>query len=555
MRTRSKLNRINHLKRFKEVSNILIKHGFGFIFDRIDLRGRVGLKQKENQIKIPLGSMPWRFRCAIEELGPTYIKLGQILSTRPDLLEPEYITELEKLQNEVPPFPYEQVVNVCVQEGIDLEKDFSYFNLEPIAAASIAQVHEAYLKNGDHVVVKVQRPGIEKVVETDLEILYHLSQLLEKRTDWGRLYKISDIVSELAAAITRELDFNQEARNADLFRNNFASSKNVKIPLVYWDYSSRRVITLEYMGGVKISNFTGLKQAEYNTENICKNLVDALFKQVYEHGFFHADPHPGNIAVTTGESIIFYDFGQVGVIDEILKQNCMEMLIGMMRYDVAGVTRALLKLGVGTQYINKIELQQEISRLQQKYYGMPLSEIKIGEALGELVQLSIKFQIRIPAELSLMAKMFMTVESIVSQLDPKLSIVDIAEPYGRKVLMKRYSPDHLKEKIKNITFDYANLIEAAPRELENLLYLLKEGELKVKMEHTNLNKLSSKIDIISNRLSVAIIVASIIIGTSLIVDKTSDNIIKQVPLVEVSFVTTMILGLFLVYSIIKSGRY
>jgi ubiquinone biosynthesis protein len=274
-----------------------------------------------------------------------------------------------------------------------------------------------------------------------------------------------------------------------------------------------------------------------------------------EHGFFHADPHPGNIAVAAGESIIFYDFGQVGVIDEILKQNCMEMLIGMMRYDVAGVTRALLKLGVGTQYINKIELQQEISRLQQKYYGIPLSEIKVGEALGELVQLSIKFQIRIPAELYLMAKMFMTVESIVSQLDPKLSIVDIAEPYGRKVLMKRYSPDHLKEKIKNITFDYANLIEAAPRELENLLYLLKEGELKVKMEHTNLNKLSSKIDIISNRLSVAIIVASIIIGTSLIVDKTSENLIKQVPLVEVGFIATMILGLFLVYSIIKSGRY
>jgi ubiquinone biosynthesis protein len=526
------------------------------VFDRIDLRGRVGLKHKdEDKIDMSLVRMPWRLRRAIEELGPTYVKLGQILSTRPDLLGPEYVTELEKLQNEVPPFPYEQVVNVCVREGIDIETDFQYFNPEPIAAASIAQVHEAYLKNGDRVVVKVQRPGIEKIVETDLEILYELSQLLEKRTGWGRLYKISDIVDELAAAITKELDFNQEARNADMFRNNFASSKNVKIPRVYWDYSSRRVITLEYIGGVKISNFTGLKQADYNTESICKNLVDALFKQVYEHGFFHADPHPGNIAITAGESIIFYDFGQVGVVDEILKQNCMEMLIGMMRYDVVGVTRALLKLGVGTQYINKMELQQDISRLQQKYYGIPLSEVKIGEALRELVQLSIKYQIRVPAELSLMAKMFMTVENIISQLDPKLSIIDLAEPYGRKVLMKKYSPEHIKEKMKNIAFDYANLIEAAPRELENFLYLLKEGELKVKMEHTNVNKLGSRIDIISNRLAQAIIVASIIIGTSLIVDKTSDNLINQIPLVEGGFITTMILGLFLVYSIIRSGRY
>jgi ubiquinone biosynthesis protein len=507
MRVRSRFNHINHFTRFKKVSNILVKHGFGFIFDRIDLRGRMGLNRREqDQIQVPLVRMPWRLRCAIEELGPTYVKLGQILSTRPDLLGPEYVTELEKLQNEVPPFPYEQVVNVCVREGIDIENDFQYFNPEPIAAASIAQVHEAYLKNGDRVVVKVQRPGIEKIVETDLEILYELSQLLEKRTGWGRLYKISDIVDELAAAITKELDFNQEARNADMFRNNFASSKNVKIPRVYWDYSSRRVITLEFIGGVKISNFTGLKQADYNTESICENLVDALFKQVYEHGFFHADPHPGNIAITAGESIIFYDFGQVGVVDEILKQNCMEMLIGMMRYDVAGVTRSLLKLGVGTQYINKMELQQDISRLQQKYYGIPLSEIKIGEALRELVQLSIKYQIRVPAELSLMAKMFMTVENIISQLDPKLSIIDLAEPYGRKVLMKKYSPEHIKEKMKNIAFDYANLIEAAPRELENLLYILKEGELKVKMEHTNVNKLGSRIDIISNRLSLAIIV-------------------------------------------------
>ncbi|MGI5921382.1 MAG: ABC1 kinase family protein [Syntrophomonadaceae bacterium] len=551
-----RFNHIKHFNRFKEVSNILVKHGFGFIFDRIDLRGRIGFEQrKKDQTEIPLGSIPRRLRYAIEELGPTYIKLGQLLSTRPDVLGPEYIAELEKLQNEVPPIPYEQVLNSLVEEGINIERDFEYFNPEPIAAASIAQVHEACLKNGDRVVVKVQRPGIEEIIRVDLEIISEFSRLLEKRTDWGKLYRIGDVADELAQAITRELDFNQEARNAHIFWNNFAGSNNIKIPRVYWDYSSRKVITLEYVGGVKISNFSGLKQADYSTEKICLNLVDILFKQVFVHGFFHADPHPGNIAVTTGNTIILYDFGQVGVVDEMLKRNCMDMLVGMMRYDVAGVTRSLLKLGVGTQYINQTELQQDISRLQQKYYGMPLSEIKIGEALGELVQLSTNYQIRVPPELSLMVKMFMTVESMISQLDPTLSIIDVAEPYGRKVLMQRYSPEHVKEKVRNIAFDYANLIETAPRELENILNILKEGELRIKMEHSNINRLGSRIDIISNRLALAIIVASIIIGTALLVDKTGDNFIRQIPMVEVGFITTMILGLFLIYSIIRSGRY
>jgi ubiquinone biosynthesis protein len=403
--------------------------------------------------------------------------------------------------------------------------------------------------------VKVQRPGIEKMVHTDLEILGELAKLIEKRTYWGRFYKVTEIVNELAEAIINELDFEKEARNADIFYKNYQGDKNVIIPRVYWNFTHKKVLTLEYVEGVKISDISGLKTADYNLQKICTNLVDALFKQIYEHGFFHADPHPGNLAIGPGEKIVFYDFGQIGVIDDFLKENCIELLLGMMRYDVDKVTRALLRLGAGSDSVNRTELKREVARLQQKYYGLPLSQIKMGEALGELVELSTRFRIRIPPELSLMAKMLMTVENIVAQLHPQLSIVDIAEPYGRKVLMKKYSAGKIKEKLQNFSLDYASLLSAAPRELEDILGLIKDGELKIKLEHTNLRRLLARADVISNRISLAIILASIIIGTSLIVNNSTSHFLNRFPLVEAGFALAMILGLFLVYSIMKSGKY
>ncbi|HBQ85328.1 MAG TPA: ABC transporter [Syntrophomonas sp.] len=554
MRFQKRISHINHFTRFKEVSNILIKHGFGFIFDRVDMRKLLG-RDITASVRTEPASAPVRLRYAIQELGPTYIKLGQLISTRPDLVAPQYLKELEKLQNDVPPFSFQEVLLIFKSEGIEPERDFAYISPEPIAAASIAQVHEAALKSGDKVVVKVQRPGIEKMVHTDLEILGELAKLIEKRTYWGRFYKVTEIVNELAEAIINELDFEKEARNADIFYKNYQGDKNVIIPRVYWNFTHKKVLTLEYVEGVKISDISGLKTADYNLQKICTNLVDALFKQIYEHGFFHADPHPGNLAIGPGEKIVFYDFGQIGVIDDFLKENCIELLLGMMRYDVDKVTRALLRLGAGSDSVNRTELKREVARLQQKYYGLPLSQIKMGEALGELVELSTRFRIRIPPELSLMAKMLMTVENIVAQLHPQLSIVDIAEPYGRKVLMKKYSAGKIKEKLQNFSLDYASLLSAAPRELEDILGLIKDGELKIKLEHTNLRRLLARADVISNRISLAIILASIIIGTSLIVNNSTSHFLNRFPLVEAGFALAMILGLFLVYSIMKSGKY
>lgn len=557
MRFRNGITHLNHISRYREVANILIKHGFGFLFDKVSLRNILGFRQlKVNPEKeVENYSRPQRLRMALEELGPTYVKLGQLLSIRPDLLGAEYIVELEKLQNSVPPFAFAEVLEVLARAGIDIERDFASFNEIPIAAASIAQAHEAFLKNGQRVVVKVQRPGIDKTIETDLQILADLSALLEKRTAWGRFYHITEIVDELAQAIRNELDFMQEGRNADLFRRNFQNERSVQIPKIFWSYSSRQVLTMEYLEGIKISDFAALQQANVDGKSIAKKLVHALFKQIFEYGFFHADPHPGNIAVSLEQKIIFYDFGQVGMVDELLKEQCVDLLISMMRYDVYGVTQALLTIAIGSQGVNREELSRDVARLEQKYYGLPMSQIKLGESLAELLELSTRYRVRIPPELSLMVKMLMTVESLVVQLDPQLSIVDIAEPYGRKVMMKRYSPRHIAENTIGMALDYGRLFKQFPRDFENILRLINDGQLKVNMEHSNLNRLSSKLDIMSNRLSVAIIIASIIIGTSLIMEKTNSGFFSRIPLVDIGFATAMLLGLFLTYSILKSGKY
>lgn len=547
---------ISYLQRYREVANTLMKYGFGFIVEQIN-RSKWLLKKrfKSGGEEYQSLSRPQRLRMAFEELGPTYIKLGQLLSIRPDLLPPAYIHELEKLQDNVPPVSCVEIIKACKQSGLDIERDFQSFDREPIAAASIAQVHRAVLNSGEEVVVKVQRPDIDRIIATDLAILKDISDLLERRTAWGRLYRVTEIVDEFSNAIQAELDFQMEGRNADQFYKNFSRDRNIRIPKVFWEFTSQRVLVLEYLPGIKISDFSALKHTHQSTQKLASQLVDCLFKQIYEHGFFHADPHPGNIAVSEKNEIIFYDFGQVGTIDDRLKELCMDLVLGMMRYDVNGVSRSLLEIAISDHYVNREQVRRDVSRLQQKYYAMPMSQIKIGEALAELLELSTKYQVRIPAELSLMVKMLMTMEGIISMLDPQLSIVDIAEPYGRRVMMKRYAPSNIAKSMGEIAIDYSRIVKELPENLEKLNNLITEGELKVKIEHSNINRLGSKIDIMSNRLSMAIIIASIVIGTALVVEKIGNQFISRIPIVEIGFVTAMVLGLFLTYSILRSGKY
>jgi len=551
---RSSYNHIRRLPRYREVANILVKNGFGFIFEQVNWRW-----WKKERLDVEPGlrghSMAIRLRQALEELGPTYVKLGQLLSTRPDLLPSVYVLELERLQDNVAPISYEVVLRVLEQEGLDPELSFASINPDPIAAASIAQVHEAILPGGERVVLKVQRPGVDKIIENDLSILLELARVFEKKSSWGKLYRISDVVVELGESLKNELDFRQEARNADIFYHNFEKNPKVAIPRIYWAHSTKKVLTMEYIEGIKISDFHGLHLANYNMQKIAGNLVDALFKQVYDFGFFHADPHPGNIAVAANETIVFYDFGQVGIIDQLTREKGMRLIIAMMQYNVNGVTRALMDIAIANQHVNQGELRRDVARLQQKYYGVPLAQIDLARALSELVELSLQYKMRLPVELSLMVKMMITIENIAAQLDPTLSIVKIAEPYGKRLMLEKYTPSRIRQEAQEIIHDYTELGKELPREIIGILKMVEEGSLKVNMEHSNIKHLTSKVDIMSNRLSLAIILASIIIGTALIAGQSNSLLLTRIPIVECGFATGVVLGLFLTYSILRSGRY
>ncbi|MGE5371115.1 MAG: ABC1 kinase family protein [Solirubrobacterales bacterium] len=553
-----------HALRYRQIARVLARHGFGFLFTQMGIPQVIYRKRPDYQKY----SVSERVRLALEELGPTYVKLGQLLSIRPDLIPKSMIKELEKLQDAVYPFSTEAVRQVLLEEGLEIDRVFSHFEEIPMASASIGQVHRARLITGENVVVKIQRPGIIEQVRTDVEILMELARLAESRTTWGKHYQVTDIVKEFVTALTAELDFGKEGRNADSFRKMLAQNPAVKIPEVFFEHSTRRVLVLEYVEGIKISRIDQLKQSGMDLNKIAFNIVDILFTQVYELGFFHADPHPGNLAVTADSQIVFYDFGQIGMMDDILKKQGMDLVLAQYNRDFTGITRSLLHMGFACGgYINRDAFKRDIARMYQRYYYHgSMENINMGEALAAMVQISFRHNVRMPPEMALMVKMLMTMESIVTQLVPDTSLFDIAEPVGRRILHKRYSPRSIFEEAKETADEIFSAVKNIPGRMDNVLEMLEERELTLRMDMPDFKELVNRADRLTNRFSISILVASLIIGTamffaSLIIGEAfsghdmSTIILRAVPYAEVVFGLTLALALYLLYGLLSRGRY
>jgi ubiquinone biosynthesis protein len=548
--------RYKHFRRYREIANVLAKHGFGYLFDSLGLAefippGRISVPEEAD---VPRETKAVRLRLVLEELGPTFIKLGQMLSTRSDIFAPAYIEELEKLQDDVPPVPFDQIqAQLELELGRPLPGIYSDINPVPLAAASIGQVHEATLVDGRRVAVKVQRPGIRTVMETDMEILYDLAGLAERHSTWGEIYKFTVMVEEFDHILRDELDFVQEARHAKTLARNFAADRSIHIPAVYWDYTTPKVLTLEFIAGEKLTDRQKLIDAGHDPAKVARKLVEAILKQILMDGFFHADPHPGNLVALADGRLVFLDFGIMGYLEEELRDKITKLVFGLINKNSGEILRAVMSLGVLPPHVNMYRLRRDIEHLREKYYEIPLREVSAAESLGDIMQLACRHRIRVPMEFTLFIKALMVTEGIATRLDPDISIVKVVEPLGTRLLRHRFSVRNIKKLFWDNLYDYHFLISRLPGQLNQIIELLNRGEIKVKTENPDLTIALFKINTMVNRLVYSIIVGAMVISSSWLIRERIS--FWGVPLAEVGFVLSGLLGFWLLIMIIRSRYY
>ncbi|MDI3480884.1 MAG: ubiquinone biosynthesis protein [Tepidanaerobacteraceae bacterium] len=547
--------RYRNIRRVREIANVFIKHGFGLIMDRIGLFEYLPLRKKRTMSDYNKTPVAVRVRMVLEELGPTFIKLGQMLSTRKDIIPGDILVELEKLQDEVKPFSTDEARSIISKElSRPLEEVFETFSEEPIASASISQVYKAKLISGEDVVVKVKRPNIEETVSEDLEIILDLAAFLEHRFEWARMYGLVELAEEFSDSLIKEMDFSREGRNAERFKKYFEDSKEVYIPEIFWEFTTSRVLTQEYVSGIKVTDVEALGRAQISSEKVAKNLATCYIKQILSFGLFHADPHPGNIIILNGGKIGLLDFGMVGALRETLKKQGMRLVIATAERDADTVCEVLLDMGISRKTVNLEELKSDVEYVMSKYCDVSFNEIKIGQVLTQMLEMARKYQIKVPSELALLAKTLITLEGILATLAPNLSIIEIAEPYVKEALRQSYSIKALKTNIYNSLNRIRAYGWGLPRHSMKIMEMIERGEIQLTLKHEKLDRLISRLDIISNRLAFSIIVASLIMGSSLMADQ-SRRLFLKIPVAELGFLIAGFMGFWLLISIMRSGRF
>jgi ubiquinone biosynthesis protein len=546
---------VRHLRRFQQIAQILARHGFG---ELLDLLGAAPVFPLARALRRrPSLGPPQRLRMALEELGPTFVKLGQVLSTRPDLLPPAYIAELARLQDTVPPAPWEPVrAQLEAELGAPVEKVFATLDPEPIAAASLAQVHAATLPDGAEVVVKVQRPDIEATINVDLDILADVARLLQTRTPLGELYDLPGIVEEFAATLRAELDFYREGHNADRFRANFADEPYLYIPKVYWEYTTRRVLVMERIRGIKIDDIAALDAAGYDRYRIGLHAARMVIKEVLEDGFFHADPHPGNFFVMPGEVIGAMDFGMVGYLSRRTRTDLVRLYVAAIQLDEEAVVDQLVRMGVVGGAVDRMGLQHDIGRLLRKYAGLPLKAIRAWDMVEEAMPIAFRHHLRLPSELWLLGKTLAMMEGVGLKLVPDFDMFAVSRPYVQRFMREMASPRAWMPSLIRGMGDWAQLLDMLPRTGMQLLTRAERGELEVSLRHQELGRALVYLDRLANRLALSILLAALIVGLALLVPAfhLAERGGLITALVILGFALASLLGLWLVISILRSGR-
>lgn len=550
-----------HFNRYTRILAILFKYGFGEFINRLPIHQIVGsglqLFSKEDGGQLRKLPRSERIRMMVEELGPTFIKLAQILSTRPDLIPLELVEELSKLQDHVSPFPFSEVKQILEAElRSSLEERFEEFNEIPIAAASIGQVHRARLRGGEEVVVKVQRPGIRKTVEVDLEILFHLAELIERHfEEWGE-QRPKRIVEEFSRTLEKELNYGTEASQAERFAAQFRGNPHIFVPRVFREASTGRVLTMQYVDGIKVSEVKALDELGYDRRVIASRGAELMFEQVFRHGFFHADPHPGNIFILPQNVICYIDYGMMGSVIRRSRENFADLFSAYYHRDEVKTAQMVLKIVEWDREPDRRALEKDIFDFLGVHAYRSLGQLRVDALLKELMGLISRHHLRIPPDILLMAKAVAVAEGVGLRLDPDFEMTKKAAPFVLQLKLERLRPQRILREFFLVGGDFLRFVRLLPEELENILQQIRQGGIKIGFEHRGLENFIHQLDRSSNRLSFSLIIAALIIGSSLILHANIGPFLFGFSALGVlGFSTAGIIGIGLVISILRSGKF
>ncbi len=575
------LTAVRDLGRLHDIASILVRYGFGDMVRRMGLANaleRAGRalhwSNAEEFAHLP---PPARVRRALEEMGPSFVKLGQVLATRVDLFEPEWIAEFGKLQDSAPAAPWADIrQQLCEDLGAPPEEVFAAFDPEPLAAASIAQVHRARLEDGSEVVVKVRRPGIRPIIEADLRWLSRLAELAEAESPELRSFCPQEVVRQFAQSLRRELDFAGECRNAERIAENFAGYADkgeptgdaiaeaapepppalpiIVIPRVYWQWTGERVCVQEFINGISGRNLVAVDRAGLDRKILARRGARAVLKMIVEDGFFHADPHPGNVFYLPGNHIAFIDFGMVGRLTEERRDQLIRLLLGLVKHEPRRVADVMLDW-TGDGAVDEAGLMLEIQTFVDQYHGVALKQLKLGAMLSDLVAILRQHQLALPADLALLIKAFITLEGMGRELDPDFDMAGEAMPLLEQALRARYTPAALIKRGWLAAGEALALIADLPHDLSQLLRAARRGRLEIHIDVTHLKRVGNQLDSAANRLVVGIVVAALIIGSAIIMTVPGGPSLLGLPFFGLlGFLGAVAGGVWLLLSIWKSSR-
>jgi len=550
--------------RLSEIAQVMVRHGFGYFLEAHRLSDLLPGRSAEQRLaaaSAPNGVPSARgqhLREMLDELGPTFVKFGQLLSTRPDVVPPDIVVELRALQDDVRPFPFEQAERMIEEElGNTLERLFLDFEPAPVAAASIGQVHRATLPNGRRVAVKVQRPGAARQIEADLALLYQAARLVHERVRALDFVDTRQLVDEFARSIRRELDYRLEGRNAQRFHRQFAGHPHVRVPKVYWQYTRARVLTLEWIDGVQLADLDLEAMTLEERRDLAYRITETWMTMIFRHGFFHGDPHPANILLPPESGAIgLVDFGSVGALSDDDMSKLTGLFIDAANENVEQLPKRLTDLGVRYPKEREGEFLAELRELYYRYYGASLSEIDPVQVIREAFQLIYAMNLRLPTRFLLLDRAIATLGSVGVELYPDFNVFEVAKPYARDLMLERFTPERVARRTRREALRYAQILAEAPHQFHDFMEEIRGGRIEVGFVHKGLDDLLAKLDTLFNRLVIALVVVGGLIGSSLIgiFAKGGPHLLGVNVISIAGFALSTVLGVWLLWGVIRSGR-